>query len=254
MATDPFTGTNISPGARTVHCPHGHVHLPDSWQAAGNKCCYPGCDYIGNPIGGSSGRGWLWLILLLTIALGGWGIAQSSTPRPQPAPAPRIVLVTATSRPVVAPTQPQSTRALPTPQPVIVITRAPVAVPTDNPLPALQATLERFAAIKTQATRNLDGSQYSTVLRGSALDYYVNAIDTLRNNNCYWIFGRRSIHVDSWQSVNVNYAIVLATIQEDAQLYCNNQLDHGSYDAPYRVRFDLERVNGRWYIVSRTVL
>lgn len=251
MATDPFTGTNISPGARTVHCPHGHVHLPDSWQAAGNRCCYPGCDYVGPPDGR---RGWLWIVLVLAIGIVGWGIAQqSSNTYPQPTIVTRVVMVAATRSAVVSTTQPPI-QALPTAQPVIVVTRVPVAIPTENSLPAIQATLERFAAIKTQATRNLDGSQYSTVLRGDALDYYVNAIDTLRNNNCYWIFGRRSIHVDSWQSVNANYAIVFATIQEDAQLYCNNRLDSGSYNAPYRVRFNLERVNGRWYIVSRTVL
>lgn len=258
MATDPFTGANIPPGAATVRCPHGHVHLPDSWQAAGNKCCYPGCDYVGDPIGnggsGSSPRGWLWIVLVLAIGIVGWGVARPSfsTP-PQPTLVTRVVMVTATRSAVVSTTQPPI-RVLPTAQPVIVATRVPIAVPTENPLPAIQATLERFAAIKTQATRNLDGSQYSTVLRGDALAYYVNAIDTLRSNNCYWVFGRRSIHVDSWQSVNANYAIVFATIQEDAQLYCNNRLDPGSYNAPYRVRFNLERVNGRWYIVSRTVL
>lgn len=32
-----------------MSCPNGHMHLPESWQAAGNRCAYPGCGYAGNP-------------------------------------------------------------------------------------------------------------------------------------------------------------------------------------------------------------
>lgn len=50
MPTDPYTGNDIPPGATAVRCPRGHVHLPESWQAAGNRCCYPGCNYVGAPV------------------------------------------------------------------------------------------------------------------------------------------------------------------------------------------------------------
>jgi len=48
--TDPFTGAAIPAGTPVVRCPHGHISLLDSWQAAGNRCCYPGCGYAGDPI------------------------------------------------------------------------------------------------------------------------------------------------------------------------------------------------------------
>lgn len=47
MTTDPFTGSTISPGDSVVRCPRGHLSLAASWQAAGNRCHYPGCNYQG---------------------------------------------------------------------------------------------------------------------------------------------------------------------------------------------------------------
>lgn len=50
MPTDPFTGATITPGVSVVRCPRCHnYHLATSWQAAGNRCCYPGCEYTGAP-------------------------------------------------------------------------------------------------------------------------------------------------------------------------------------------------------------
>lgn len=48
--TDPFTGNLIEPGAQIVRCRHGHINLPNSWAAAGNRCAYPGCDQRGEPL------------------------------------------------------------------------------------------------------------------------------------------------------------------------------------------------------------
>lgn len=50
MITDPYTGNTISPSDSVVRCPRGHVHLATSWPAAGNRCSYPNCDYVGDPI------------------------------------------------------------------------------------------------------------------------------------------------------------------------------------------------------------
>lgn len=36
-----------------MHCPHGHINRADSWQSAGNRCSYPGCDYAGDPTSAS---------------------------------------------------------------------------------------------------------------------------------------------------------------------------------------------------------
>jgi hypothetical protein len=55
--TDPFTGAIIAPGTPVVRCPRGHISLPDSWQAAGNRCSYPGCEYAGAPSPGTSASG-----------------------------------------------------------------------------------------------------------------------------------------------------------------------------------------------------
>jgi len=97
MATDPFTGSPIPPDTPTVKCPRGHVHLPDSWKAAGNRCCYPGCDYIGDPVRPTAS--WVWVaggltVLILVVWLAfALGSRKEAFVTPTPAPVTPFVLV-----------------------------------------------------------------------------------------------------------------------------------------------------------------
>jgi len=130
----------------------------------------------------------------------------------------------------------------------------PSPTPTDDSRAAIQTTIERFFEIKTQALRTLDDSAFEAVLQGAALERVRNSLNTLRSKNCYWIFSNRIIQFNHWELVNPNYAVVYTRVREDANLYCNGRLDPGSYYDPYNVRFELERINGRWFITNRTIL
>lgn len=249
MSTDPFTGNMIPPGATIVRCPHGHVHLADSWQAAGNRCCYPGCTYVGDPARPRRTHRLRWFFILLAIiGVCTYSRWYSSVFSPSPFPSPEPTLV----EPTIASSSVESNVVQPAPD---ISTLEPEA--TNDPIPAIFFTIERFFAIKRDATRTLDGSAYSEVTAGDELQKRLDALDTLRAKGCYWeLASQPSIQFEQYQFVNSNNVRVWATIQEDANLYCtpNPNPDPGSYHDPYRMRFDLQRIDGNWYITNREAL
>jgi len=251
MPTDPFTGSEILPGEQVVRCPHGHINRADSWQYAGNRCSYPGCDFEGDPVSVSSSHRshrLRWFLIVLIILAAGtyprWSPALFS-PRPFPSPE-QPVLAESTIAP--SPSEPSiNPNSLP----------EPTSVATDDLLSAAFLTIERFFEVKREATRTLDGSAYYNVLAGEELQKRLEALDTLRAKNCYWDIAQQpSIQFEDYTVINPNYIQVRATIQEDANLYCipNSNPDPGSYHAPYRMRFDLQRINGNWYITKRELV
>jgi len=149
-----------------------------------------------------------------------------------------------------------------TPAPFVVQpTQSATSIPTpqipENPLPTILTKIERFFEIKSEATRTLEGSAYYEVLAGVELQKRLKALDTLRSKNCYWdIAPEPSIRFESVTFVNPDYVQIQATIQENANLYCNPNPnpDPGSYHDPYRMQFDLERIDGIWYITNQKAI
>lgn len=104
--------------------------------------------------------------------------------------------------------------------------------------------------------RNLDGSMLNTVLSGGALTDELNQLQTLRDKNCYWIFGPTDIRFNNSSINNQDSVTIDAIIAEDADLYCNGIHDPASWthNDAYSVEFTVERSNSRWLIINRRVM
>lgn len=265
MPIDPYTGSEISPGQRTVQCRRGHINRADSWLAAGSRCSYPGCDHVGDPSPArveydvpvshetprserSSGGGWAWIILFALLVVGYVWYTQSRSMLIWPALAPILPAVPADSTPVL------DNPGQSAPDNLNVPPNQPAPAVTEDLVPAILATIERYYDTRMRALATLDGAEYYGVLRGDALQRRLDALNTLRNKNCYWDISNRTISFEKVDLVNQNDAVVYATVREDANLYCDGRLDHGSYHEPYRLRIELKRIDEIWYITDQKTL
>jgi hypothetical protein len=152
-ATDPFTGSPIPPGAPTVRCPRGHVHLPDSWQAAGNRCCYPGCSYEGDPVVPHRPiLGWV-LTVGAVVALVAWLVSVVGPQEERPIIPSRRTSAGTLVTPVTAP-------VTPLPQ------EPPTSVPLSPP-PAREISVGTRARVTAQSGLNIrsgPGLSYNEVV------------------------------------------------------------------------------------------
>lgn len=194
--------------------------------------------------GGSSGKGCLRvLVICVVVAVGAFVVSRlASNPAP-PAPASQNYYVVATDPPVT--TAPNW------------VSEGPDSTTPDPPLivgPSADEVVREFFYTKVNVLRTLDSSAYSQVLTGSALEKRVQAVDTLRNKNCYWDIVDARIDSLRVESIDWYHARVVASVQEDARLYCNGNLDHGSYNKEYRMANDLQLIDGRWYIYDQQTL
>lgn len=251
MPIDPLKGRTIPSGVRTARCPRGHINEADSWQL-GNRCHYPGCGYVGDPVGATPStrhsqnnraRNGIVLIALVIIGVVTFFLAKPPSPvrlSPQPALLPTSVYIW-TNTPIVS---------------VPLPTRAPIVQST--PLPSISvadaiSTVERFYTIRENANRFLDDSLLTEVLIGDALLAQEKTIETLKEKNCYWIYGYRNLKTISVEGQGTPTIRLDIQVSEDAALYCNGTYDLGSYtrDTVYVVNYVLVQINGRFYITYR---
>jgi len=118
---------------------------------------------------------------------------------------------------------------------------------------AIQAVIEEFAEIKAHALRYLDDSQLETVLAGDALDAQRSSLGWLRENNAYWDTTLHELIIDSVTFLDSSRATVLVTKVETGLLYIDGKLsERSSYTRDrYQVSYDLEFIEGRWYITHK---
>lgn len=118
----------------------------------------------------------------------------------------------------------------------------------------VEAVVERFFDLRDAADRYLDDSNMDSILTGDALQAQRDSIQTLREQNCYWIFSNRKIDYLSFEMRSETDAIVEVLVRNKAELYCNGALDPGSYSVndPKYARLALTQHEGRWYITSKT--
>jgi len=118
---------------------------------------------------------------------------------------------------------------------------------------AIEAVIEEFAEIKAHALRYLDDSQLETVLAGEALDAQRASLRWLRENDAYWGITLHELNIDSVTFLDSRHTRVLVTKVETGLLYIDGKLsERSSYTRDiYLVSYDLELIEGRWYITRK---
>jgi hypothetical protein len=113
--------------------------------------------------------------------------------------------------------------------------------------------VERWDQVHYEADRYWDTGRLSSVLSGAALAEQRETVDWLQSNNCYWetrelmqpeityfeVVGSRSVVVD----VRKNW---------DMDLYCNGEKNDDD-DGYFTVRYNIDQVDGQWYITEKRV-
>ena len=154
-------------------------------------------------------------------------------------------------RPVASPTPRSTSRPDPTARPTA--TRKPT--PTSKPRPAntpsisrtdIEDLLERWDEVHHQADRNWDTSQLNTVLHGEALSEQRTTVNTLKDNNCYWVIQDLvTPRISRYDIVNSDYLIVEVDKSWDMDRYCNGRKNGDDYNEPQKLDHEL-----RWIKLS----
>jgi len=118
---------------------------------------------------------------------------------------------------------------------------------------AIEAVIKEFAEIKAHALLHLDDSQLETALAGEALDAQRSSVEWLQENNAYWDITLHDLVIDSVTFLDSSCARVLLTKVETGLLYLDGKLsERSSYTRDtYQVSYDLDLIEGRWYITRK---
>lgn len=230
MARDPLTGDEIGPNEQTVRCPRNHINLAQSWRDAGNRCSYPGCGYVGEPIvtnsivvpqvepNGNLARSWwhTWFVLFLVIILIWIGM-------------------------VVAPLLPDFTP----------INSSSALTPSEQELLSFNTLIVDYLIIKQHSLESLDGSASGKVLSGTALHQHLSVITGLQAVGCHVITTDSTMTIDSYQFIEENTVLLDVTIEEDTQLVCRGQpVPRLVTGQPSKAKYRIEKIDGQWLITS----
>jgi hypothetical protein len=140
-------------------------------------------------------------------------------------------------------------------------TRKPHATPKPQPTHTLvvlrkeiEDLLSQWDEVHHRADRYWDTSRLNTVLRGDALIQQNEAVKSLRDGNCYWIIRDvTSPRISRLDVIDSNRLIVEVEKNWDMDLYCNGKKS-GDDDGPFTMRYEVERIDSRWYITEKRVI
>ncbi|NET06946.1 MAG: DUF4101 domain-containing protein [Symploca sp. SIO2B6] len=152
-------------------------------------------------------------------------------------------------------------------QPLIGLAEPPVTIPESgsrilNPEgPLSEETAKQVIEIWLEAKSLAYGREHNLeeleeILVEPALSYRRQGAKTAEQNNSYWLYNH-AVVVNSVvnSDFDVNQATVDAAVNEDAQYYQEGQLnDLASYNENLRVRYDLVRQEGMWFIQDMAVI
>jgi hypothetical protein len=170
---------------------------------------------------------------------------------------------------VAASLQGPSVPALEADQPMVQLSRSPVAIPDPNaavkassgPLTqeSAQQIIQTWLTTKAEALgSNHQVDKLSQILVNPALSEWQELAEDAKQSNSYRRYQHSIKAVNSVQmsDVDANQAQVEAEVSEAAEFYVNGQLDaESSYNNDsLRVRYDLVRQNGQWRIQVMDVL
>lgn len=118
---------------------------------------------------------------------------------------------------------------------------------------AIEQQIAEWEYIHHDAVYTLNGNSLDSVLAGQALADQRAALRSLRNRGCYW----QIEDVDPFQLTDVeisgNHAVASVEKNWDMDLFCKNRKS-GDDDGPFTMRYELERIDGRWYITDKRVV
>ncbi|NEO98981.1 MAG: DUF4101 domain-containing protein [Symploca sp. SIO2E9] len=152
-------------------------------------------------------------------------------------------------------------------QPLVGLAEPPVVIPESgtrmlNPEgPLSEETAKQVIEIWLEAKSSAYGRDYNLeeledILVDPALSYRRQGARAAQQNNSYWLYNH-AVVVNSVvnSDFDQNQATVDAAVNEDAQYYQGGQLDEfASYNENLRVRYDLVRQEGMWFIQDMAVV
>lgn len=197
-------------------------------------------------------------VLLVGVCLGALGIRGLVRPRDDGAtltPIANVVEDRSASSPTDVPTpRPDPTKS-PTPTREKEPTQTPRPEPTEFASRAeIEDLLERWKQVHHQADRTWDTSNLDTVLRGDALSQQRSTVESLKSRNCYWtIRDLAAPRITRFDVMNANRVVVEVDKSWDMDLYCSGNKS-GDDDGPFTMWYNIERINGQWYITQKRVI
>ncbi|HEY9597878.1 MAG TPA: IMS domain-containing protein, partial [Cyanophyceae cyanobacterium] len=120
-----------------------------------------------------------------------------------------------------------------------------------------QQVIQTWLSTKSAALgRNHQVQQLEQILVSPVLQIWRQRAQEAQQNNSYWQY-KHSVEVNSVEASDTNpdQASVDAAVNESAQFYQGGQLNQSSsYNENLRVRYDLVRREGQWFIRGMTVV
>lgn len=152
-------------------------------------------------------------------------------------------------------------------QPLVQLAAPPIQIPAPGsqliapagPLTkdTAQQVIQTWLSTKSAALgRNHQVQQLEQILVSPVLQIWRQRSEAAQQNNSYWQY-KHTIEVNSVEAsaTNPDQASVDAAVNEAAQFYQGGQLDQSaSYSENLRVRYDLVRREGQWFIRGMTVV
>jgi hypothetical protein len=192
-------------------------------------------------------------------ALGIWTVTGQGGNDAKPTPIGVNHSVTTEGNPTVPPTPRPTSKPNPTSKPTATRKPTPTSKPQPTNTPRVSRTeiedlLDRWDAAHHKADRYWDTSQLDTVLYGDVLNQQIATVNLLEDRNCYWaIRDVTEPRISRFDIINSNKLIVEVDKNWDMDMYCNGKKS-GDDDGPFTMRYDIERIRGRWYITRKQVI
>ena len=118
----------------------------------------------------------------------------------------------------------------------------------------IQSLVQRW----DKAHKEADGPTWNTsnlytVLRGAALQEQLSTVDSLRGKNCYWTIDELMTPQIARFEVKSSSSLVVEVRKNwDMDLYCNGSKS-GDNDGPFTMYYEIEKLDGQWYITYKRV-
>jgi len=98
-----------------------------------------------------------------------------------------------------------------------------------------------------------DTSGLSSVLQGAALREQLATVSSLKNRNCYWTIDELMKPQITRFEVNSSTSLLVEVRKNwDMDLYCNGRKS-GDDDGYFTMRYDMQKLDGQWYITQKKV-